>query len=192
MIAGIRSALRHNRILVLTFVWAFAEATVFFIVPDILIGFAALSNMRRGLRAVVVATVGATLGGLTTYLLAPQIGALLPHIPGISPAMIADAHARLVASGWPTIITAAVEGIPYKVFAIEAARIDMPLPLLLLVTPLARAWRFLLAAFVAGCIGIVLRPHIRAHPRFFLLMGVTVWVHEYVVYFRDLHERYGG
>ena len=46
------------------FVWGAAEAFLFFIVPDVLIGYAALRRgARAGLIAAVLAALGASVGG---------------------------------------------------------------------------------------------------------------------------------
>ena len=47
--------------IIIAFVWGFAEATAFFIVPDVYLGFVALFNWRRGLSAMAATLIGAML-----------------------------------------------------------------------------------------------------------------------------------
>ena len=49
--------------------WGFAEATLFFFVPDIWISILALKNGRQGLIACFYSFVGAVVGGLIMYYL---------------------------------------------------------------------------------------------------------------------------
>ena len=56
--------------LTLGFAWGFAEATLFFIIPDVIIGWAALSGWRSGLRMLLAAISGALAGGLVLYAVA--------------------------------------------------------------------------------------------------------------------------
>lgn len=44
-------------------VWGYAEATRFFIVPDVLIGWVALHGMRHGIWSAFAATAGAASAG---------------------------------------------------------------------------------------------------------------------------------
>lgn len=74
--------------------WGFAEATLFFIVPDVLLS---IIIVRRGRRVAWIATVwaiaGAVVGGALMYCWSAQnasgVIALLDRLPAISPAMIA-------------------------------------------------------------------------------------------------------
>jgi membrane protein YqaA with SNARE-associated domain len=54
----------------IAFIWGLAEATLFFIVPDVYLGFVALFDWRRALRALAAPIAGAVLGGALMYALA--------------------------------------------------------------------------------------------------------------------------
>ena len=77
----------------IAFGWGFAEATLFFVVPDVWIGLLALFSWRAGLRAVAWAVMGALLGGALMYGVGAQLppdrsARLLDAVPAISPGMI--------------------------------------------------------------------------------------------------------
>src|SRR5687768_18406002 len=54
--------------------WGFAEATFFFVVPDVWIGLLSLFSWRAGLRAVCSAVMGALFGGAITYGVGARLG----------------------------------------------------------------------------------------------------------------------
>ena len=66
--------------------WGLAEAALFFIVPDVWLGFVSLYAPRRMvvtlLATVAGALVGATLLFLATPVLGPSLGRLLTDLPG--------------------------------------------------------------------------------------------------------------
>ena len=69
--------------------WGLAEATLFFVVPDVWIGLLALFGWRAGLRAVALAVAGALLGGALMYGVGAGVepdrsGGLLDAVPAVS------------------------------------------------------------------------------------------------------------
>ena len=105
--------------------WGFAEATVFFIVPDVWISFVA---MRRGWKAGVLAAclacIGALIGGAVMYLWGSRDAEAARHvldmIPAISPAMIWMTGYELGDQGLVSMILGAFTGVPFKIYAVEA------------------------------------------------------------------------
>ena len=66
--------------LVLAAVWGFSEATLFFIVPDVIVGLIALHHPRKALWAGGAAVAGACVGGALLYAVGSQIGADLRSV----------------------------------------------------------------------------------------------------------------
>src|SRR5688572_4816514 len=95
--------------------WGYAEATRFWLIPDILLAWISLNRPSSIVPSVVAATVGATLGGVHMHQHAHEERARLTQIPGISEAMLVDAHERFAARGWVAVVRAPIDGIPYKV-----------------------------------------------------------------------------
>jgi membrane protein YqaA with SNARE-associated domain len=168
-------------------VWGFAEATLFFIVPDVWIGLVALSDWRAGLRAVVWAVVGALIGGALMYSVGANLDGessarLLEAVPAISPAMIERVEGEMRERGPSSMLLGPLQGTPYKIYARTAGLQDQPLALFLLWTIPARAARFLLMAAVATLYSRLVR-RITSRPVWLLVPYVIAWVLFYAWYF---------
>ncbi len=104
--------------LVAVALWAFAEATVFPVIPDVLLGLLVLAAPRRLPRLFAVLLVAALAGSAVLYaatLVAPDaVTAMLLSLPAIDPAVIAAARSQ-VARGDPASMALFGFGIPLKV-----------------------------------------------------------------------------
>ena len=154
--------------------WGYAEATTFFVVPDVLIGWVAIGSLRLGAASAIAATAGAIVGGIAVHRNAHRYRADSLSVPGISEAMVDDAAARFERDRWRAVVRAPLDGIPYKVYAAQSRIAGRPLVELVLMTPFARAWRFLAIAVAAHAAGAVLRP-VRQRPALALLVYLGVW-----------------
>lgn len=54
-------------LLLMAGIWGFAEATFFFIIPDVILTLIAMHGLRRGMTACLIALFGAMLGGIVIY-----------------------------------------------------------------------------------------------------------------------------
>jgi membrane protein YqaA with SNARE-associated domain len=168
-------------------VWGFAEATLFFIVPDVWIGFLALFNWRAGLRAAAWAVLGALIGGAVMYGVGAQLerdrsAKLLDAIPAISPAMIEQVEAEMRTHGPVSVLWGPSRGTPYKIYARTAGEQGQPMGEFLLWTVPARGIRFALVAAIAAVGGSLVR---RVTSRASWLVGLYLlaWGVFYAVYF---------
>lgn len=158
---------------VLAFIWGLAEATVFFIVPDVLLTRLALSDFRRALVACLWAVAGALVGGTALWFAARHDAAqfflnAFDWLPGISRGLIVRTAQTLNTDGLTALATGALSGQPYKLYAVHAGAQDIPLTGFLIVSAVARFVRFTLTATVAWLAGRVLRhlpeaSHLRLH-----------------------------
>lgn len=172
--------------------WGFAEATLFFVIPDVLLGWIALRDGRRAAIATGVAILGA-LAGAALLLAAPSFFApLVARVPGIPDAMVARAAQQVAQQGVWAMILGPLGGIPFKVYAIELARAGTPAWLILLAAIPARLGRFALVAALCALIGRALRGFIAKRPRATIAIYVGVWAIEYAVYFALVAREYGG
>lgn len=146
--------------------WGLAEATLFFIVPDLLISYLALTRgFRAGAWASLLAATGAALGGAVIFLWSAQQPAIayraVEAVPAVSEQMIADARADIAASGW---FVAAMKGpltsTPYKVYALLAPQSGAPLAAFAPAALPVRLPRFLFVTLCFGLIGHLLRERI--------------------------------
>ncbi len=137
--------------------WGFAEATVFFIVPDVFLSALALRHLRLGIVACLFAVGGALAGGAVMYewALKDATGSLavVEAVPGISPEMLTRVHRSLAEKGVSAILTGPLFGIPYKAFAIQTPAIGIGLAPFLLISVPARLLRFLSVTLVCWWIG---------------------------------------
>jgi membrane protein YqaA with SNARE-associated domain len=168
--------------------WGFAEATLFFFVPDIWIGLLALGSPRAGLRAVALAVAGALIGGALMYGVgasqpAQETDRLLDAIPAISPAMIVRVQEEMRQQGPASMVFGPLRGTPYKIYAVSAGQQRQSLAETLLWTIPARASRFLLIALVLSGIGALGR-RVGIPAAWLLGIYCVAWVIFYGVYFR--------
>lgn len=137
--------------------WGGAEATVFFIVPDLWTSWLALHNPRRGIATTVSALAGALAGGALNYTVAQRMQPddtekILTSIPGISTQMVADVERQLDEQGWSALVLGPTRGMPYKIYARTLAHGHESFREFMLLSVPARMMRFL--AVTAGVAGL--------------------------------------
>lgn len=135
-------------------VWGFAEATVFFIVPDVLLTYAAIRfGLRKAFVLSLTAAIGAVAGGAVMIVAtghdAAGVTELLDAIPAISSGMIAETRVAMT-ENWPiAVFVGAVTGVPFKIFAAQSAILQIPAAAFLSIGFAARLVRFGLAVLFA-------------------------------------------
>ncbi len=169
----------------LALAWGLAEATVFFIVPDVLLTWLARERLRDGLIGALYALAGALLGGLLMYRVgqtwAAEARPWLDATPAIGPAMIERVAAELREHGLAAVLLGPLSGTPYKLYALEASGAGIGLAAFLAVSVPARLGRFVLVTLLAH---LALRGLRRCWPG--LPAGgllAVAWLAFYVVYF---------
>lgn len=166
--------------------WGFAEATLFFIVPDVWLSRVALTRPRLALRACWVALAGALLGGAMMYgwgAAAPAgVAAALDAVPGISAADVTRVAEETARRGAVAVLLGPLTGTPYKVYAATAPAAGLGWPALLLISVPARVIRFLLVTLLTA--GAVRLPGVRRlRRRSHRLLHAAVWTLFYLWYF---------
>ena len=169
----------------ITSLWAFAEATVFIIVPDVLLSWLALRSFKRGLIACLFALLGSLIGGATMWLWAKNnpdsARAIVESLPAISRAMIVSVQQQIAESGLTALFLGPLGGIPYKIYAVEAADLSYGLAIFLGISIPARLSRFALVTIVAGAASLALRR--RFSLRTVQMIHVSCWVAFYTWFF---------
>jgi len=166
----------------LTFVWGFAEGTLFFILPDVPLSLAAMFRPRRALVHVTAIVAGALLAGAVMFAWAthsPAARRTVAQVPLVTPAMFERAEADYGQFGIWAPGKGPVRGIPYKVYAVEAPE-HVGLLAFLLVTVPARAWRLLAVWLIFAGAGMLLRKLGRAS--LIPALHALVWIVVYAVY----------
>ena len=165
--------------------WGAAEATLFFIVPDVLLSWIALRDLRRALLACLWALLGALLGGSLIWV----VGSIDPEptrdvfakIPAISPAMIDRVHEQILDLGPWAVFVGPLTGTPYKIYALEAASAGFGVLAFLLISVPARLLRFVLVVLLTSAIAMGLRR--RMSIRTLQVLHLTAWAAFYAWYF---------
>jgi hypothetical protein len=175
-------AYRNPRLwaVLLAFAWGFAEATLFFVVADVVLSWIAL---RRGLRtaaaAAMAAALGAMIGGQVLYAWSVRAPAQATQAVEAVPAVHAGAVARAETAmregtWWAVALKASFSGgDPYKVYAAAAPRIGVSAAALAVVTPLIRLPRFLLIGLIFALLAPLIRR--RLPERLILPVFVGGW-----------------
>jgi len=162
------------------FAWSFAEATVFFIVADVLLTFIAVAmGLRVALLASLAAAIGAAFGGMIMWRhgLADPVAAtnLLAAVPFVSSGMIAKGTAGMASADWPlAMLRGSLTGIPYKVYAVAAGKEGLTALLFFGVTIPIRLLRFAVASSLVAAIDAPLRRRFDLRRRLMLL--ATFWL----------------
>lgn len=152
------------------FLWGVAEASFFFIVPDVFVSLvAAMRGTAMALRAALAATIGAVVGGIALWIFVraepAAATAMLLALPGIDGTMRAGV-AQAMESGWiMALLRGGVSGVPYKLYVAEAATHALDPLLFFAASVPARLVRFAAVALIAGAIA----------PRLSERWRVTVW-----------------
>ena len=179
-----------NRSLVIAFLWGLAESTLFFIVPDVYLGFVALLHWRKGLLATVTTVAGAMIGGAIMYTLAAANGTainqLLLWIPLVSPQMLRTVAEQMQGSGLVAMVSGPLQTIPYKIYAVQAGQQHLPFIPFLLVTIPARLERFLPVALAGAALGTAFKKFIQRHTALVIGAYGLMWVGVYVLYYLRL------
>lgn len=115
---------------------------------------------------------------------APQLLGAFEYLPGINPALVDQAREDLIAHGPVALFTGGLEGIPYKLYASQAAGAGMGAGVFLLTSVLARLSRFLLVTGLAWLVGAKLLPNLSLAAKLRIRLGV--WLSFYFLYFWQL------
>jgi hypothetical protein len=169
------------------FSWGFAEATFFFIVPDVFLTLTALRSLRRSVTGTFLALAGALAGGAMMYALGLRSPGsarwFLDHIPGISPNLIATVEAQVSADGLTAILFGPARGIPYKILAVEWGARAGDFAAFMLISIPARYVRFFLTAVGANFAVRLFAPLTGKKPAVELTLFVLFWCAFYSFYF---------
>lgn len=165
--------------------WGFAEGTLFFVVPDVVLSLAALAGGRRALPHVAAAVLGALVAGAVMYSWSAAdyqaASEAVKGVPFVREAMFARVDEGLEQEGALALFRGSVTGVPYKIYAVEAPG-RMAAAAFLAWTVPARGARFLLVWGMFSVLGGWLR---RRHPgNWRLLAGLhaALWIPFYLYY----------
>lgn len=169
------------------FAWGFAEATLFFIVPDVLLSAIGLKQgAKAGVVASLYAALGAGLGGAVMYAWSAAnqeaARAAVLAVPAINDAMAAAAAASVEAHGWfAATLLGPLSTTPYKLYAVLAPHAGAPFVLFAAASVIARLPRFVLVSVAVALIGRWLAPRLGESRLPWVL--AAAWAAFYAAYF---------
>jgi hypothetical protein len=166
--------------------WGAAEASVFFIVPDVWSGFVALLAPRAALTATGATVGGAVVGAALAFRLAraapDRYESYLRRLPGIRVDDPEVTAAELREHGYAAFLRAPLGGQPVKLYVAAAARQGRPLSAVLLLTALNRLERLVPLGLAAAAAGVAARRVVRRRPGAVAGIYVAGWSAFYAAY----------
>lgn len=176
----------------LSFAWGFAEATLFFVVPDVLLSLVAILSLRRVWQHVAAAIAGAVAGGALLFLWAqtnPDSAiAVVKKVPFVTERMFAHVDVSFQTRGIVAVYVGPLTGTPYKIYAVVAPRFVQFRPFLFATIP-ARGWRFVLVSLFSGACAAVLRKYGNANLRALARSHALAWTAFYIFYWTRIVMR---
>jgi len=171
------------------FAWGFAEATLFFIVPDVLLTLIALFSFQRSARVLACILSGALAGGTIMFYLGAkdpsQARQVVGRVPFVSQAMFDKTQKSFQRDGIWALTKGPGNGIPYKVYCVQSGKYS-GLLLFLLVSLLARLERFALFWLIAGAMGSLFRKNILRQPMVTVAVHACIWIAGYAWYWSKI------
>jgi membrane protein YqaA with SNARE-associated domain len=178
--------MRKHALNIAAFVWGVAEATLFFIVPDVILSYIGL---RQGPRAAAIASIyaacGAAVGGAIMFVwsanAADAARRAVLAVPAISEDMAARAEQATAANWFMATLTGPLTNTPFKLFAILAPHAGAPFAAFALAAIAARLPRFLIVSIGVALIGRALSRWLSERQLNWVLIGA--WLLFYVQFF---------
>lgn len=172
--------------------WAAAEATFFFVVPDVWISKVALHRPRTALATTVSAVGAAVAGGLLTRTWAkktpPEVSEkILAAMPAVSRAMVRRVERDMEAKGLVAMLFGPTRGTPYKLYARAAGLQDVPAGPFAAWSVPARVPRFVLMATLTPKFAKYMRSR-GMSDRGLDLTHAVAWSAFYAVFFRVIGQ----
>jgi len=167
-------------------VWGVAEATLFFIVPDVILTYATLRHgWQAGLKLAIFTATAAALAGIGMWMWGRFNPASAEHAMLMVPAVGSDLvmrTSREMAGFWPlNLVVGAITGAPYKLYAVAAGEHGVNVAAFALVSYAARLLRF---AYSVGLTALGLEILRRmGRERWAAHVLTAGWVILYAVYF---------
>jgi membrane protein YqaA with SNARE-associated domain len=171
--------------MIVSLCWGFAEATLFFLIPDVLLSAIALKSGKKALIACAFALLGALIGGTIMYFWGISDPAasqyVVEKVPAIDPSKLQEVKSSLSSDGLIAMILGPAKGIPYKIYAITAASTGISFFAFFLASIPARFGRFFLVTLISWLIGTYLLQKWSLKQKY--IVWAIVWLIIYVIYF---------
>jgi hypothetical protein len=171
----------------LAFAWGAAEASFFFLVPDMWLTLVALMAPRRVWAHLAAAIAGALLVGALMFQWSastPSARSFVAAVPRVSASMFDQSDADLRAHGALGAVFGPARGIPYKVYAVQAPHHAIALGAFVAASVPARLWRMLAMVLSFAAIGMVLRKF--GKSRWAIPLHAIFWITSITAYWLSI------
>lgn len=169
--------------------WGFAEATFFFLVPDVLLTGIAVLDWRLALLGCLASLAGALAGGALMYhagRTSDRAQGFLLRVPGISAPMLERVRGEVASRGFGSVLLGPLSGTPYKIYAVEAGRQRLSFAGFMLISVPARLLRFVAVTGLAAGLAHGVFPG--SPERLKLAVWLACWCLFYLWYFRAMRR----
>jgi len=169
----------------ISLLWAFSEATFFFVVPDVWLTYTSLTSLKKGFKNVIYALIGALFGGTLMYILGwhdiTRISNLLAKIPLVDLSIINEVKESIQSDGVSAMFVGPLKGIPYKIYASFAGALSMNYFIFILISVFARGIRFSLTILITNLFFRTFLNTITLKKKRIIL--AFIWLIIYIIYF---------
>lgn len=168
----------------LAFAWGMAEGSFFFIVPDVVTSLTAMFSVKKSMLQMMLVTAGSLVAGIVLFQWSQAdysaARKAVASVPFVREDMFPKVQKDFVSYGTNALLFGPTQGIPYKVYAIEAPGRCSFLYFLLVSVP-ARMERLVLSWIVFTAAGLGLR-RLPRWPLVALAFHALYWAVVYVYY----------
>ena len=169
----------------LAYTWAFLEAIILPLPPEILLIPLALAAPERGVTLAVAAVCGSLSGGLVSFLTGwrwnERVVAILKRLPGVNPDRVLWASLMVRRLGSRFIAVSPWLVLPYKITSVVSGTLHLTWWRYLLAGAVGRGTRLLSIAWVAAMLGARCAVCVQTHAIAAVLLtyaavGAGVWL----------------
>jgi membrane protein DedA with SNARE-associated domain len=165
--------------------WGLAEATVFFLAPDILLTASALFSPKKSFAQMMAVLIGALLGGALVYTAADKYPDaaknVVLNVPFVKLRLLEQAESQIQDHGLWAMCLGAFSGLPYKTYAVAAPH-HASFEAFMAVSVPACFERFATSWGIAALLGMLFRRQIEARPLAALALLTVCWIGFYTYY----------
>jgi membrane protein YqaA with SNARE-associated domain len=172
-------------IMIASLLWGFGEATLFFIIPDVLLSAIALHSGKKAIFACIYALVGALIGGSILYAWGAyeptESASVIEKVPAIDTAMMQEVKTSLTNDGLLAMVLGPTKGIPYKIYAITAHEVGISYGAFLAASIPARFIRFFVVTILTWLISTYILKKQKIKVKYYI--WALAWFIIYFLYF---------
>jgi membrane protein YqaA with SNARE-associated domain len=172
----------------ISLVWSFCEATFFFIIPDVWLSFSSMESLKKGLKNIFFALIGALLGGTVMYLFGRQdidsVTNFLVKIPDINLELLEHTKKSIQSEGLASPLVGPIKRVPYKIYAAYYGGLSLSYIMFMMISIPARLIRFLITILLSNFMFRVLLKKISLKKKRQML--IIIWVIIYIIYFNSI------